>query len=268
MDEGAAVTQPDIPRESAARAAAVVFVVAATCGTLVSLTAVLLEPARRARHDAERDALLRAMVAGIPGVSEIVSHSEGLLEARVVDLVTGEDRSLDDSSLAAGGPGPAEEIPIPRSQDVARLGTRPAEAIVYVLRRDGRPELVILPVSGRGYGGLMRGYLALRGDLVTVAALTIQEHEETPGLGARIADPAWQGLWRDKQAYGPDGTVRLRVADGPVSPSSPEARHAVDAITGATRTSRGVTNMLAYWLGDHGFGPYLDGLRAAGGDDS
>jgi Na+-transporting NADH:ubiquinone oxidoreductase subunit C len=32
----------------------------------------------------------------------------------------------------------------------------------------------------------------------------------------------------------------------------------VDGLAGATITSRGVTAMLRFWLGEHGFGPYLD----------
>ena len=37
----------------------------------------------------------------------------------------------------------------------------------------------------------------------------------------------------------------------------------VDGLSGATITSRGVTNMLAFWLGETGFGPYLEQYRAA-----
>jgi Na+-transporting NADH:ubiquinone oxidoreductase subunit C len=40
--------------------------------------------------------------------------------------------------------------------------------------------------------------------------------------------------------------------------------HEIDGITGATVTSNGVANMLRYWLGDHGFGPFLHRLRLEG----
>ncbi|MCP4227207.1 MAG: FMN-binding protein, partial [Actinomycetia bacterium] len=43
------------------------------------------------------------------------------------------------------------------------------------------------------------------------------------------------------------------------------ADYLVDGLTGATWTSRGVTNLLRFWLGDDGFGPYLRTLRARGG---
>jgi Na+-transporting NADH:ubiquinone oxidoreductase subunit C len=38
----------------------------------------------------------------------------------------------------------------------------------------------------------------------------------------------------------------------------------VDGLSGATITSRGVGNLVRFWLGDDGFGPYLEGLRMGG----
>jgi len=37
----------------------------------------------------------------------------------------------------------------------------------------------------------------------------------------------------------------------------------VDGLSGATITSRGVHDMLHYWLSENGYGNYLDRLRAA-----
>jgi Na+-transporting NADH:ubiquinone oxidoreductase subunit C len=39
----------------------------------------------------------------------------------------------------------------------------------------------------------------------------------------------------------------------------------VDGLSGATLTSNGVTNMLRFWMGEEGFGPYLAHYRAARG---
>jgi Na+-transporting NADH:ubiquinone oxidoreductase subunit C len=36
----------------------------------------------------------------------------------------------------------------------------------------------------------------------------------------------------------------------------------VDALSGATFTTKGVENMIRYWMGDGGFGPYLKKLKA------
>ena len=43
--------------------------------------------------------------------------------------------------------------------------------------------------------------------------------------------------------------------------ASDDADYQVDGLSGATLTSRGVTNLLRYWLGTDGFGPYLENLQ-------
>ena len=35
----------------------------------------------------------------------------------------------------------------------------------------------------------------------------------------------------------------------------------VDGLSGSTLTSNGVTHLVRFWLGDHGFGPYLARYR-------
>jgi Na+-transporting NADH:ubiquinone oxidoreductase subunit C len=54
--------------------------------------------------------------------------------------------------------------------------------------------------------------------------------------------------------------VELRVIKGNAGPPD-EDPYEVDGLSGATITSRGVTAMLDFWLGDEGFGPYLDKYR-------
>jgi len=54
--------------------------------------------------------------------------------------------------------------------------------------------------------------------------------------------------------------VKKGVA-GPVA----EDPYNVDGLSGATITSRGVTNLVRFWLGEDGFGPYLASYRAQAG---
>ena len=35
----------------------------------------------------------------------------------------------------------------------------------------------------------------------------------------------------------------------------------VDGLSGATITSKGVSNLLAFWLGNEGFGPFINNLK-------
>ena len=64
--------------------------------------------------------------------------------------------------------------------------------------------------------------------------------------------------------YNGQGHVRFEVVKGGVDSASPDARYQVDGLAGATLTSNGVTNLVRYWLGENGFGPFLDKVRAEG----
>ena len=108
---------------------------------------------------------------------------------------------------------------------------------------------------------LLFGYLGLAGDTRSVVGLSFYEHRETPGLGALIDDPGWREQWRGKAVWDLADKPALGVAESALEPEAPEAAYLVDALTGATWTGRGVTNLLRFWLGDDGFGPYLRNLR-------
>ncbi len=153
--------------------------------------------------------------------------------------------------------------PVPEAADVAKIRRRPQRMPVYLVQRAGTIETVVLPVHGYGLWSTMYGFLALDGSGRVVKGLTFYQHAETPGLGAEIDNPSWQRLWVGKQALAADGAVLLEVVKG--TPQGDAAVSQVDGIAGATITARGVGNLVQYWLGEQGYGPYLARLRAAGG---
>jgi Na+-transporting NADH:ubiquinone oxidoreductase subunit C len=80
-------------------------------------------------------------------------------------------------------------------------------------------------------------------------------------MGAKVDDPAWKALWPGKQLYDSDWKPTIRLLKGPLNRQSPEVRYQVDALSGATLTTRGVEDLLHFWLGPDGFGPFLTRLR-------
>jgi len=52
------------------------------------------------------------------------------------------------------------------------------------------------------------------------------------------------------------------VIKGAVGETTPDAESKVDGLSGATLTSRGVENMLHYWLGKQGYTTYLNKIKA------
>ncbi len=104
--------------------------------------------------------------------------------------------------------------------------------------------------------------MALEGDLNTVAGLGFYEHGETPGLGGEVDNPNWKSKWAGKEVYDNKGAVELAVIKGSVDAANPAAKYQVDGLAGATLTSNGVTNLVQFWMGKNGFGPFLEHLKA------
>lgn len=237
--------------------------VAAVCSIIVSTTSIALRPIQEAQLENERQARMAAMLDALPGMREMMEEAGvDKLDTRIVELETGAfahtiNPETFDQRAALNDP--EQSIIIPAEADVAGLRRRALYAPVHLLERDGKLQLVVLPVSGSGYQSTIRAMLALKADLKTVAALTIIEQAETAGLGSRIEDPAWQALWPGKQIVNDTGEIVISVVRGQAS-----GPHEIDGISGATRTGNGVANMLRYWLGDHGFGPFLDRISQEG----
>lgn len=227
-----------LPNDSPVKTIGIALLVALICSLIVSVTAVTLKPLQEANRLADR-------VARVLEIS-----GERVPDTRLVDLASG--------AYVGHDPGTSTELTADR--DPAGLGSREDVATVFELRDGGELRLVILPVRGTGYQSTLKGYLALEADLNTVAALTFYEQGETPGMGARIAKREWQALWPGKKVADAEGVIRIEVVKG-----AGAGVHEVDGISGATRTGGGVTNLVRFWLGRDGYGPYLERLRKESG---
>ncbi len=150
---------------------------------------------------------------------------------------------------------------IPAEYDVARLGRRSRFASVYLVWDKVQLKRILLPVHGQGMWSTIYGYIALEADLNTIAAVTFYEQTETPGLGTQIMLPEWQSKWQGRRLWDENGELRFRIATGNAAPEPAIARYEVDALSGATVTAGGVTNLVHYWFGAHGFQPFLTNLR-------
>ena len=109
----------------------------------------------------------------------------------------------------------------------------------YIAKKDG--EKYILPVRGAGLWGGIWGYIALNEDKNTIYGTYFDHESETPGLGGEIKTEAFQNqfigkhLLRDGKFVGVAIMKAGQTADG---------MEQVDAISGATITSKGVETMI------------------------
>ena len=128
---------------------------------------------------------------------------------------------------------------------------------------DGR---VIIPLIGKGLWDDIWGYIALEKDMNTVSGIVMAHKSETPGLGAEIATPAHQALYKGKTLFEKGDFVSITLRKG----GAKDPAHEVDAVTGGTKTSDGVTAMLRDNLSE--YLPFFEKARtaasAAGAEES
>ncbi|MGD8976398.1 MAG: Na(+)-translocating NADH-quinone reductase subunit C [Gammaproteobacteria bacterium] len=257
-----------LPNDSVLKTVTIATLLCLVCSVVVSATAVSLKPLQQRNAIlAMKQEILR--VAGLDDPDQSVEASFASIETLIIDLSTGQvaadiDPATFDLQKASRNPETSEAIPA--GQDIASLGRRPLYAPVYVVREDGDPGMLIFPVSGYGLWSTMYGFLALEGDANTVAGLTFYQDAETPGLGAEINNPRWQRKWVGKRVFDADGGVALRVIKGAVNPGAADAEYQVDGISGATPTGTGVSRMIEFWMGEQGFGPFLQRVRDQEGE--
>lgn len=255
----------------------VAFVLCMVCSIIVSTAAVVLKPDQQRNKELDKKQNILA-AAGLVQGNEDKSVDELFeqIEMRIVDLETGEfvtpesetgqligDFAAYDQRKTAKDPD--LNVTLSGKEDIASIKRRAKFAAVYlVLDESGRLEKLILPVHGYGLWSTLYGFLALESDAQTVVGLGFFEHAETPGLGGEVDNPKWKALWPGKQVFDENGNVVISLIKGSVDKKDPLAAYKVDGLAGATLTSRGVSNLLKYWLGQNAFGPFLTRIKSEG----
>ena len=265
-------------KETVGRTLLVAFVLCIVCSVIVAGAAVALKPMQSANKTLDRKSNILAAAgmidSGAHGASEIEATFDRF-EVRLVDLEQGQFAPADvagkaefatdryDPVLAAKVPAISRELH--DGEDLASIKRRERYTLVYLLHENERLSRIVLPIRGYGLWSTLYGYLVLEGDASTVVGLAYYDQKETPGLGGEVDNPKWKALWPGKKIYDESGNVAISVVKGGVNPEDPRVAYKVDALSGATLTSNGVSNMLQFWMGGNGFGPFLARLRGGEG---
>ncbi len=267
-----------MPRDSLFKTFKVALSLCLVCSLLVSAAAIGLRDQQKFNKQREQQKnILVAAGEFDPAkntVSEVPQLFEEKVEVKLIDLKTGEvvpaeqyeelilvkELSEYDQRRATSNDKLSYEIP--GESDVANIKTRENYSMVYFVKNEeGKQTRLVLPIRGYGLWSIMRGFISV--DLSTlsedpstleVAGLTYYEQGETPGLGGEVDNESWKALWPGKHVYDAEGNVLLDVV------KQPDSDYEVDALAGATITSNGVANMMTYWFGEEGFGPFLKQL--------
>ncbi len=134
---------------------------------------------------------------------------------------------------------------------------------VFVVTEGGAASVYAVPVFGKGLWSTLYGYLALQDDLDTVRGMTFYKHGETAGLGAEIEQAWFQNNFVGKRIFDGNELRSVRVVKGKVEDvlsSAADHTYAVDGISGASMTGRGVTDLLLDKLTI--YEPYITRVRS------
>lgn len=248
--------------ESVSKTFTVALTLCIVCAVVVSGAAVSLRPAQEANKLLDLKTNILASAGLLQEGVDVETQFEKI-SVRLVDLETGTytneiDADAYDQRKASADP--ALSTALSASEDIAKIKRRANFAKVYIVENEIGIEKVILPIKGYGLWSTLYGFIALESDLQTVAGIGFYEHTETPGLGGEVDNPKWKASWIGKSAYKDDALV-LQVIKGKVDSARDGADSQIDGLAGATLTTKGVDNLVKYWLGDQGFKPFIENLK-------
>jgi len=132
------------------------------------------------------------------------------------------------------------------SRDVPREELEKKQKLpLYRWEENGRVTRTAFPISGKGLWSTIYGYMALDESLSRILGVTFYRHGETPGLGGEIATDEFQQRFTGKRVFKDGQLQRIEVVKGAVATRYPEGNdHAVDGISGATLTGRGLNQFI------------------------
>jgi len=233
------------------------------CAALVSISAIGLKPLQQANKLLDKQTkILEASGLIEKAGTDIVGTYDKFVEAKMIDLdsgaiIEGNTDMFDERSDARD-----VNKSIKPENDMAGINRRANNAVIYLVKDDqGHLDTIVLPIVGSGLWDLMYGFVGLAPDLNTVRSVVYSDLKETPGLGAEVLNPKWKALWPGKKMYNEQGEAAIQLVKGGAKKGD---IHGVDALSGATLTSNGVTRTLRFWLGTEGYGPFVTKFKDGG----
>ncbi|MCA9218344.1 MAG: Na(+)-translocating NADH-quinone reductase subunit C [Planctomycetales bacterium] len=254
-----------MPRDTVGGTLSVAAILCIVCSVLVSAAAVGLRPqqeANKARFEKKNILIAAGLYEDGADIDELFKN----VQIRLIDLETGDDvpedvASADSYDQLAASKSAETSVAIEADADIAGIKRREKYSKVYLINEGEQLKKIILPVNGKGLWSTLYGFIALEADLNTVAGITFYQHAETPGLGGEVDRESWKASWVGKLLANDSGEMKIEVIKGAVDENNPNAIHQIDGLSGATITSRGVSNLVRYWCGD-AFAPFLEKLKA------
>ena len=200
-------------------------------GTILAYAATTLQPLRDENVRKEKMQNILATV----GIETTRDESEALYNQYVKEAFTLNENGEVIESADAFKIDLAKELKKPASEQ---------SFPIYIAEIEGQ-KYYIVPLQGKGLWDAIWGYIALKEDVNTIQGAVFDHKGETPGLGAEITQAWFRERFTDEKIFDSNGNlVGVAVVKGRPDPTN-KGDNKVDAISGATITGDGVSNMIS-----------------------
>ena len=249
------------------------------CSVVVATSAVGLKARQEANKELDRQKKVLA-VAGLikEGQALRAEQVRELFQKRIKSVIVGlQNGKIDeaatkeaakfDQQKAKAEPKTSRKAP----KNMAGVDRVPLQGLVFLVSKTDMDakgngfslNQYIFPIEGKGLWSTLFGFIALASDFNEITGLTFYQHGETPGLGGEVDNAGWKAKWQGRLAFGQKGSnpstwkdPKIEVIKG-LAGNAKEDPYRVDGLSGATITSKGVSNLVRFWLGEHGFGKFI-----------
>lgn len=219
-----------------------IIVLVVIVGAGLAFTAMSLKDRQQQNADADRMSQILAAVHITPAKGQVVDDFNKYITSQMVVNSKGQTTGTDAFAVSV-----AEQVRKPADQ---------RQLPVYVCTLPDGAVKYILPLYGAGLWGPIWGYVAVNADGSTIYGAYFAHQGETPGLGAEIEKPAFSNQFDNKHLWKDGRFLPVAVVKKGQMPANGEDY--VDAISGGTITSKGVSAMLSDCLTP--YQPFLETL--------
>jgi Na+-transporting NADH:ubiquinone oxidoreductase subunit C len=207
------------------------------CGVLLAVAAEGLKPRQQANVVLEQKSNILSTVMELEKGNDISAIYDKRVKSYVVDAEgnTVEGARAEAIILEEEYKKPVEQRQYPVYEIVSEEDT-------------SKVQFYVLPLYGHGLWDNIWGFIALRSDLATINGVSFSHTAETPGLGARIAEPEVQKRFIGKKVFDNNGNLASIVMMKGEGNNYSNDPHKVDGMSGATITAKGLNVMIADYL--------------------
>lgn len=228
-----------IDKESSGYTLGFAVVLVVVVGALLSFTAMKLKPYQQENQKREKMVNILKCIGVEATMENAEENFNKYITKRTILDASGAELASVQGPVTKGNADDGFNVNVKKEFRSLKLENR--KYPVYECNKDEKTYYVI-PLVGKGLWGPIWGFIALNSDKNTVYGATFDHKTETPGLGAEINQAWFQEPFIGKKVFKEDQSFGgITVQKGGADPAD---LHAVDAVTGGTITSDGVTEML------------------------